>query len=443
MKPFLLPCGVLAAWLTVASEIAVPPPLTVVTPALVSAYSETLRTNHPSLRAARSRVTAATLEAQAVRRWDDPMATVGGSVFNSSWMTPQEQGDVTYGVEQKLPVMGKEKAMRQLADAEAAVTVEAADAQFQEMRRDLAKALFAAALAEETLRLGEEDLAWAGQSVTAADARYTTGMGSQFEVLRLQSERARRAAQLGNERSQVAARRSDVNRLLGREPLSPLANLGLPALAEPVAFSTNLLRFALSYEPRLKVQGRMRRSAEAATEVSRRAGRPDVSLGVDGLNYSGDGGFRQGMFTLRVSLPWFNRANYRRDQQRDRARLGAAIEEQSAMILDVQNEIHHLTVEIAAAHREAVALRDEVIPRAEQAFAAAHAGWSNGRGMLNDVLEARRMILDSRRMLARAITEEWSAMSELVLCCGLGDLEALEMLARKPAAPAEPVPTQP
>jgi cobalt-zinc-cadmium efflux system outer membrane protein len=268
-------------------------------------------------------------------------------------------------------------------------------------------------------------------------------MGSQFEVLRLQSERARRAAQLGNERSQVEARRSEVNRLLGRAPLSPLANLSLPALAEPVAFSTNLLRFALSYEPRLKVQGRMRRSAEAATEVSRRAGRPDVSLGVDGLNYSGDGGFRQGMFTLRVSLPWFNRANYRRDQQRDRARLGAAIEEQSAMILDVQNEIHHLTVEIAAAHREAVALRDEVIPRAEQAFAAAHAGWSNGRGMLNDVLEARRMILDSRRMLARAITEEWSAMSELVLCCGLGDLEALEMLARKPAASAEPVPTQP
>ncbi len=113
------------------------------------------------------------------------------------------------------------------------------------------------------------------------------------------------------------------------------------------------------------------------------------------------------------------------------------------MTLDVQNEIHHLTVEIAAAHREAVALRDEVIPRAEQAFAAAHAGWSNGRGMLNDVLEARRMILDSRRMLARAITEEWSAMSELVLCCGLGDLEALEILARKPAASAEPVPTQP
>jgi outer membrane protein TolC len=443
MKPFLLPCGVLAAWLTVASETAAPPPLTVVTPALVSAYSETLRTNHPALRAARSRVTAATLEAQAVRRWDDPMATVGGSVFNSSWMTPQEQGDVTYGVEQKLPVMGKEKAMRQLADAEAAVTVEAADAQFQEMRRDLAKALFAAALAEETLRLGEEDLAWAGQAVTAAEARYTTGMGSQFEVLRLQSEWARRAAQLGNERSQVEARRSEVNRLLGREPLSPLANLSLPALAEPVAFSTNLLRFALSYEPRLKVQGRMRRSAEAATEVSRRAGRPDVSLGVDGLNYSGDGGFRQGMFTLRVSLPWFNRANYRRDQQRDRARLGAAIEDQSAMILDVQNEIHHLTVEIAAAHREAVALRDEVIPRAEQAFAAAHAGWSNGRGMLNDVLEARRMILDSRRMLARAITEEWSAMSELVLCCGLGDLEALEMLARKPAVSAEPVPTQP
>ena len=434
MKPVLLPCGLLAAWLTVASETAAPPPLTVVTPAVVSAYSETLRTNHPGLRAAQSRVTAATLDAQAVRRWEDPMATLGGSVFNTAWMTPQEQGDLTYGVEQKLPVLGKETAARALAEAEAAVTAEEAEQRFQELRRDLAKALFATARAEESLRLGEEDLRWADQMVAAAEARYRGGMGSQFEVLRLQSDRARRAALLGTERSEVEARRAEVNRLLNRDSLAPVPSLGLPALTDPVPFSTNLLRYALSYEPRLKVQERMRDTAAAAVTVSRRAARPDVSLGVDGLNYSGDGGFRQGMFSLKVSLPWFNRANYRRDQRRELARLEAVTQEQAALKRDVEAEIHHLTIEIAAAHRKAVALRDEVIPRAEQALAAAHASWTTGRGMLNDVLEARRMLLEARVMLARAVAEQWSAMSELVLCCGLGDLEALEMLARKNAA---------
>ena len=443
MKIFLLPCGFLAAWFSVASETAVSPPLTVLTPALVSAYSETLRTNHPGLRAARSRATAAALAAQSVRRWEDPMAKVGGSVFNRAWMDPQEQGDVAYGVEQRLPLMGKEKAARQLAEAEAALTTEEAEAQFQELRRDLAQALFAAALAAESLRIGEEDLVWADRMVAVAEARYTSGLGTQFEVLRLQSDRARRAARLANERSLLESRRSAVNRLLGLDPLAAQPAFQLPELAVPVAFTTNLVRLALAYEPRLKVLGRMRRSAEASVAVSQRASRPDISLGVDGLNYSGSGGFRQGMFSLSFNLPWFNRANYRREQLRDRARLGAVADDQMAMALAVQAEIHHLTVEIAATQRDAVALRDEVLPRAQQALDVAQAAWTNGRGMMNDVLEARRMLLDSRLMFAQAVAEQWSALSELVLCCGLGDLEALQMLARTPAAALDSVPPQP
>ncbi len=434
MKSFLFPCGLLAAWLSVAGEAPAPPPLTVVTSALVSSYSETLRTNHPALRAARSRAAAAALEAQAVRRWEDPMAKVGGRVFNRAWMDPRDQGDLVYGVEQRLPIMGKERAARQLADAEAALSTEEAGARFQELRRDLAKALFAAALAEETIHLGEEDLAWADTTVSAAEARYGSGMGSQFEVLRLQSERARRRARLANERSQLDSAHGSVNRLLGQDPLAGLPPFKLPDLAPPVDFSTNLVRLALAYEPRLRVVGRMQQSAKAATEVSRRAGRPEVNLGVDVLNYSGNGGFREAMFTVSLNLPWFNRANYRREQQRDRERLGAVVHEQTDMALAVQTEIHHLTVEIASAHREAVALRDEVLPRAEQSLAAAQGAWANGRGMMNDVLEARRMLLESRLMFAQAVAMQWSAMSELVLCCGLGDLEALQMLPKLPAA---------
>lgn len=438
MKPFLLPCGLLAAWLTVASETAAPPPLTVITPEIVTAYSEALRTNHPALSAARARATAANLNAAAVRRWDDPMATLGGLAYNQKWMPPEEQGDLTYGFEQRLPVMGKEKAARALAEAEAAFTTEEAEARFQALRRDLAQALFTVAEAEAEVRLGDEDLAWAGQLVTAAEARHAGGLGSAVEVVRLQSDLARRAARLANERGQLGARRGAVNRLLGREPLAPLPAFGLPVLADPVPFTTNLVRLALANDPRLKLAGRQYRTAEAAVGVSRRAGRPDVSLGVDALSYSGDGAFRQGLFSVKLNLPWFNRANYRRDQARDRERLAAALYDQADQALEVRGEIHRLTVEINAAHREAVALRDEVIPRAERALEVIHAGWSHGRGVLNDVLEARRMLLESRVMFARAVTEQWSAMSELVLCCGLGDLEALQMLARETAPSNQP-----
>jgi hypothetical protein len=42
------------------------------------------------------------------------------------------------------------------------------------------------------------------------------------------------------------------------------------------------------------------------------------------------------------------------------------------------------------------------------------------------------MLLETRLMYARAVAEQYQMMSELVLCCGLGDLEALEMIGAEP-----------
>ena len=72
------------------------------------------RTNHPALKAADSRVRAATLNAGAVRTWDDPMAMFGGSVYGDKGFKPDEDGNLAYGVEQKLPLWGRPKLARRV-----------------------------------------------------------------------------------------------------------------------------------------------------------------------------------------------------------------------------------------------------------------------------------------------------------------------------------------
>ena len=42
------------------------------------------------------------------------------------------------------------------------------------------------------------------------------------------------------------------------------------------------------------------------------------------------------------------------------------------------------------------------------------------------------MLLDGRLMHARAVAEQYQMLSELVLCCGLGDMEALQMIGAQP-----------
>jgi hypothetical protein len=42
------------------------------------------------------------------------------------------------------------------------------------------------------------------------------------------------------------------------------------------------------------------------------------------------------------------------------------------------------------------------------------------------------MLLDAQLTYAQALTEQYDQLSDLVLCCGLGDLEALDMIGAAP-----------
>jgi outer membrane protein TolC len=79
---------------------------------------EEARTNNPALLAARSRVKAASLNAGTIRTWEDPMAMFGVSIFSASGFDPRQEGDLVYGVEEKLPLWGRPELNRQIAGTE-------------------------------------------------------------------------------------------------------------------------------------------------------------------------------------------------------------------------------------------------------------------------------------------------------------------------------------
>jgi outer membrane protein TolC len=178
------------------------------------------------------------------------------------------------------------------------------------------------------------------------------------------------------------------------------------------------------------------------TQLARRQRLPEVSLGFEGRNYTGDGSTRQDTVMLSFTLPWANSSKYRSDLRRDEAKLKATEFDAADYSQAVREEVHMLTVKIDAARREALLYRDQIIPRGEQALASTHALLESGGGIVRDLLDARRMLLDGRLLYARAVSEQYQMLSELVLCCGLGDLEALQMLSRQAQDPGtvEPKP---
>ena len=404
----------------------------VLTPELINEFAEEARSNNAALWAARSRLRAAQENAQSIPLWRDPEVMLGG--MGAETMMRMEDGDIMYGVEQMLPVFGKEKAARNAARAEVPVEEADLDYQFQTLRKNLAQALIQAVLTDELLILAQQDFQWLETLTTAVEQRYSVGDASQMDVLRVQNERSRRVEQIRTDENTREMAYAAVNRLLNRNVIAGWARMELPELAGPIALTTKLLAYAEKFEPKLKMMRQERAQAEAMVELTRKERRPDLSAGVEARQYSRTGEGRSAAVVLKMTVPWFNRNRYKSAVLRDEARVIEVDYKIEDMLYELRTEVHHLVALIDNARREALLYKDEIIPRSEQALRSAEAAWQASRDAFRDVLDGRRMLLEARTMYFKAVAEQYIALSELILCCGIGDLEALEMLTQSAKA---------
>ena len=390
-------------------------------------------TNNPSVKAANARVRSSILNAESIRTWDDPMAMFGGEVFSPNGMDPSMMGNLAYGLEQKLPLWNRPKMARRVAELEGSMRQAEVNFRIHQLRFEITKALLTTALAEQVVDIGEQDLGWIKATANATDIRYRSGQASVGDTLQIQNEIAKRTDALRTDRRRLDHEHFALNRLLNRAESSPWPRFTLPPIGPAIPLSQKLLNLALDNEPKLKILEQEIRQAEATSALVRKSRLPDVLVGVEGRQYSGDGEFRSGMFSLKLSIPWGNRDKYRKDYEREKQRQKSAEFEREDQTLMVREELHHLSVGVEASRREALLYRDEILARSMQALTSRLSEFESGRGMFRDVLESRRMLLESQLMTVRATAEQHQMLAEMLLWTGLENLEALEPLANEPS----------
>jgi outer membrane protein TolC len=185
-------------------------------------------------------------------------------------------------------------------------------------------------------------------------------------------------------------------------------------------------------------------SAQAAADLTRRERLPDVSLGLEARQYSGDGGLREGMVTVSFSVPWLNKDRYDDEWRRDQQRKRASELEATDYALSVRELLHHHIFELDAARRQALLYRDRLIPLTRQTLASAQAAWEQNLGPFQDIIDAHRALLADQLALARALTDQGAMLAEIELLTGSRDAATLAALAGDRASGgAEPNPDKP
>jgi outer membrane protein TolC len=356
--------------------------------------------SHPKIQAERARTEAALAGITAIRLWEDPDAIFG--VTAASRAMQMDDGDVRVGVEQKLPRTGVYRAEVRRAAAESQAQDAMRRLSANELALSVAQAALELALADEVIGLQADDVRWLETIVGTALERVKDPNATAAEPLRLEGELALRSQRLEAARRERAQFERNLNILLGRNPNAHWPALVLPSEAR-VPKSVSALRAKLEADNPMLAGLRYKiDSATAEEDAFRERQKPTFAVGVESSIYSRDADVKETMLSMRVSLPWFNRAAYRADVARAERLKAAAQSDLAAQQRELFAKLTQLLTQAENSLRIVTAYSSDVLPKAGKALDVTRSAWVSSKATLLEVLDSRRALLEARQEQKRA-----------------------------------------
>jgi|WetSurMetagenome_2_1015567.scaffolds.fasta_scaffold05713_3 outer membrane protein, heavy metal efflux system len=406
---------------------------------------EALSTN-PKLHAQAQRVEAARQRVPQASALPDPMADL--RLTNISLSDPNLHDALTtgleLGIEQTLPGPGKRALAKEVANREVAAESARYLALERDVRRQVLDASYQYGLLQTLLKINEETAQAQRVVIDAALASYSSGSGSQTDVLLAQSTLTKIGAERTDLASQREIARARLSNLLAR-PVSLSELEGLLPADEPAALPA--LDGLLSSLPEGSAEV-LRARAESAVAgqrvaVAKKASAPDFLVG-GAYRYKdmSMGGNNYLTATVGITLPFFHRSDRYLPAQNEALALhrGAMEEERSAL--------DEARFELSTAHRRAsrdVELyrlyRDGLLVQASQAYSAALSSYSTGRTGMVAVLNALALLYGSQAQLATTSADYYQnvAAAEALVGRSLEDFPSTAGAVVPAADPKTPV----
>jgi cobalt-zinc-cadmium efflux system outer membrane protein len=310
------------------------------------------------------------------------------------------------GVMGRADVSSGEFAFRQLEQQTASQTAQAYDALLV-ARQHHADLLEGRRLAQEFL--------------DKTQARYGAGTVAGLDVLKARVALAQADNDLiANERD-LANARAALNRFMGRLLGAPFEAADTLTVPPPLPLLAALEDTARAERPELRGLASQRQGASAATSLARSFWLPDLSVGLAQNTVVGT----PSTWTTSVgfSLPLFFWNHTRGEVAEARHReleLSASFRDLQAQ---VDQDVRTTYAAAETALRQALWLRDQLLPEARRAYDVSLVSYGLGGSSALDVLDARRTLLDAEGQYADALGAANDARADLERAIG-GPLDA-------------------
>ncbi len=374
----------------------------------------------PEVLASEARAAAARFRIPQAKSLPDPMVMFGyqNEGFNRYSYGDELMSQWMFSASQMFPFPGKLSLKGEIASRDAenlgdmhALTKLKVASRVRELFYDLS-------LAYKDIDLIRERMSLFSQVEDAALSRYSSGMGSQQEVLMAQAEKYMLLEKEEMYRQKIQSAEAMLNTTIGRDVNAPLGRPSLPAYAPFGRSLQELLGRVYEHSPEIKAKERTVRAAELRVRFAQKEYYPDFTITAE---YDKKGGPFMDMWALTTSLnvPLYYKSKQRQGVLEAEAMLDEARKELEATRLMLASNMRDSYSMVRTAERLMDLYRDGLVPKARQDFDSALAGYASGKVEALTVISRLKALLEYETLYWTQYSEREKAIARLDAIAGV------------------------
>lgn len=400
----------------------------------LSAVTQAALAANPSVREARSRASALAQRPAQLSAWDDPKLSLSSRVARFVNIAPNGFTDQMIGLEQSLPISGRNQIRARVAASEATVAVEEVRRRELDVVAKARSAYFRLSRDYALLDLNRANERSWRETIETTRAKFEVGTRSQADVLAAESELVRLSEARRDLERVRSEDQTELNVLLNRDPS---ASLGQPA---DVGFSrprqtvdaARLRGMILSRRPEIRIAEAALVVASTQRNLARKMWVPDPALGVSAQRYnSAAQAVSEVGVGVSFTLPWANPGKYRAIEREAAAAETAAQRALEQVRLNSLGRLRDQIARVETSRHHVELFRERLLPLARQSLEANRDDYASGRAVFADLILAQRNVRDTESTYQHHIADYQVALAELEAVVG-ADLQLFPSL-RQPS----------
>jgi outer membrane protein, heavy metal efflux system len=377
--------------------------------------------HNPMIQSAEAKWKAAEKRVPQAGAWEDPKFSVS-TVFGRFVSIPANGfTDQMVGVEQMIPLSGKNRSKERAAAAEALQALEEARRQELDVVAKAKSSYYRLASLYQLLDLNRADEASLIQSRDTTQAKFEVGTQGQADLLLADNERQKVIEARKDLEQKVSDEQSSLNVLMNRDPFTPLGRPSENKESSLAASPERLRQLILANRPEVRRAQAMLTAAKAKEELARREWIPDPTLSVQAERYNAASQLVSDVGGgVSFNLPWLNGKKYRAEEAEAQHEVDAA----STALVSVQTEavglLRNQLQKIETLHHHMELYRDNLLPTARRTVDSYRADYEGNKTTLLTLLSAQRDLFDLEKMYYQDLGDYQIAQAELEALVGLG-----------------------